>query len=691
MQKESDTKTNSNEQRKLAAVMFADMTGYTAMMQEDETHAKLLRNRQKHTLDSLIPAHNGTILQYFGDGTLSIFDSASDAVRCGIAIQNELQKEPRVKLRIGIHSGDVVYDMEGIYGGCVNIASRIETLSVPGAVLFSATVYDEIKNQRDIKTKPLGKFHLKNVKRPVEVYAAANEGMVIPLPDEISGKTSSENISFITLFKKKSIRIIASILAAVILTLTILLLYQLPGKISGIDSIAVLPLENISGNAEQEYFVSGMHETLISELSKISSLKIISRTSTMQFKNTKKPIPQIAKELDVKAIIEGSVIREGDIVRITVQLIDGKTDKHIWSKEFNKELKSILELYGEVAKQIAGEIKITLTPQDQMRLVSDRAVNPRAYEFFLTGRHFWNQRTIQAYQQSIDSYKKSLELDSTYAPAYAAIAESYVLLGEQGGISRKEARQLADSAIQTALRLNENLAEAQTSLGIWKLYYEWNWKEAEKAFRRAIELNPGNAPTYLWYGRSLGFIGRYDEALTLLAKGKELDPLSPILAAFTSQIYIFSKQYDKAIDVLQDALRIHPNHALIMHNLGELYLAQNRYTEAIAPLKQSAEKSGTFHFKAILGYAYALAGRTEEARKILADLNTPNDPQLISGFNLACIYLALGEKGQALNQLEKGYEYHDAWLNEIKAWPWFDPFQNEPRYQELIRKMNFPQ
>src|SRR5687767_6576421 len=349
----NDTNTNnsSREQRKLGAVMFADMTGYTALMQEDEAHAKLLRSRHRHILESLIPAYHGTILQYFGDGTLSIFDSAADAVRCGIAIQIELQKEPRVKLRIGIHSGDVVYDREGNYGDCVNIASRIESLSVPGAVLFSAKVYDEIKNQRDVNSKSLGIFHLKNVKQPVEVYAAANEGLVIPLPADIHGKTV-EPFSFSSLFKKRSARLIAMTVISTVLMLLVVLLFLLPEKNTDIDSIAVLPLENLSGDPSQEYFVSGIHETLISELSKISALKVISRTSTIQYKNKKIPLPQIAKELGVEALIEGSVIREGDLVRISVQLIDGKTDKHIWSQNFDRELQSILALYSDVAKKI---------------------------------------------------------------------------------------------------------------------------------------------------------------------------------------------------------------------------------------------------------------------------------------------------------------------------------------------------
>ncbi len=686
------TDTNSSEQRKLAAIMFADMTGYTAMMQEDEARANLLRSHQRKTLETLIPAYNGIIIQFFGDGTLSMFDSAADAVRCGIAIQVELQKEPKVKLRIGIHCGDVVYNSEGIFGDCVNLASRIESLSVPGAVLFSEKVLDEIKNQRDIQTKQIGKFHLKNVKRPIEVYAAANDGIVVPLLSEISGKTEPSRSYFFPLLKKKSARLITLTLVAIILLVTAVLIYRQTGNDNtSIDSVAVLPLENLSGNPEQEYFVSGMHETLITELSKISALKVISRTSTIQYKDTKKPLRQIAKELGVKALIEGSVIREGNTVRIIVQLIDGTTDEHIWSKDFDRELQNILVLYSEVAQKIAHEVKIKLTPQDQERLVSSPIVNARSYEFYLTGRHYWNQRTIQDYKLAVESYKKAIEQDSTNAQAYSALADCYLLLGEQGGMSQREARRLSNEAIQKALSLNNKLAEAFSSLGIWKLSYEWNWSESEKAFKRAIELNPGYAITYQWYGRTLGFIGRFDEAIKLLEKAKELDPLSPIIPAYTGQVYIYAKQYKKAEDQLQQVLKVHPNHPLILHNIGELYMAQGRYAEAIAPLKQSAEMSVSVHYQAMLGYAYARAGRKEEAEEILNNLLGNADAGLISGFNLGAVYMALGNKKEAMHQLEKSYEQHDVWLKELKAWPWFDSLRNEPRYKNLMKRMNFPE
>lgn len=679
------------EQRRLAAIMFTDMMGYTALMQEDEALAKLLRTRQKQTLESLIPQYHGTIIQYFGDGTLSLFDSATDAVRCGIAIQQELLQEPVVKLRIGIHSGDVVYDRDGIYGDCVNLSSRIESLSVPGAVLFSGKVFDEIKNQREIRAVSLGKFHLKNVKHPTEIFAASDNRLVVPLPAQIAGKLSQENLTWAFFLKKRKIRWLAGLTILVILILTFALLYRRsPTPPVGIDSIAVLPLDNLSGNPDQEYFVSGMHEALISELSKISSLKVISRTSMIQYKDSKKQLPQIAKELGVKTLIEGSVFREGDIVRITIQLIDGKTEQNLLSEKFDRELRNVLSLHTEVAQKIADKIKINLTLQDQQRLTIASLVNPRAYEYYLTGRHFWNQRTIKSYKQAIDNYHNAIEQDSSYAPAYAALADSYILFGEQGGMPQREAGQLASNAIQKALSLNNKLAEAYSSLGIWKLSFEWNWTESEKAFKRAIELNPGYAVTYQWYGRTLGFIGQYDKAISMLEKAREIDPLSPVIAAYIGQVYIYAKQFSNAEKQLQEALSVHPNHPLLLHNIGELYAAQGRFSEAIPPLKMSAELSISGHYKAILGYAYGMANNTKEAKLILEELLGSTDGDFNSGFNLAAVNLSIGEKEKAIEQLESAFNSHDVWMKELKAWPWFDSLKNDPRYRNIISRMNFP-
>jgi adenylate cyclase len=675
------------QSRQLAAIMFTDIVGYTAMMQQNEEKAVAVIKHYNSALEKWVTNFNGQVLNYYGDGSLCIFSSATDAVNCSLAVQKDLKSEPVVPLRIGLHIGEVFFEDAKALGDGVNVASRVQSLGQENTILISQEVHDKIKNNASIATVSLGHFDFKNVGRSMEVFALTNEGLFVPQRKKMEGKLKKKNI------QKRNL---ITTLSFILIIATAFIIYKnffvKKDKVSVTEkSIAVLPLENLSGNPEQEYFVSGMHETLITELSKISALKVISRTSSIQYKNVKKPLRQIAKELGVKALIEGSVIREGNMVRITVQLIDGTTDEHIWSEDFDRELQNILSLYSEVAQKIANEVKIKLTPQDQVRLVSSQEVNPRAYELYLIGRHHWNQRTIQGYKQAIESYNKALELDSNYAPAYAALADGYILLGEQGGISQQEAGELADNAIKKALALNSKLAEAYSSKGVWKLSYEWNWSESEKAFKQAIELNPGYAVTYQSYGRILGFAGRFDEAIKQLEKAKELDPLSPIIVAYIGQVYIFAKEYEKADDHLQQALKVHPNHPLILHNIGELYIAQGRYAEAIAPLKQSAEMSVSGHYKAMLAYAYAMANRRAEAMSILNELLTRSDSGIISGFNLAAVYLALGEKEKSLSQLEKGFEQRDVWMKELKAWPWFDRLRDEQRYKDLMKRMNFPE
>ena len=675
------------QSRQLAAIMFTDIVGYTAMMQQNEEKAVAVIKHYNSALEKWVTNFNGQVLNYYGDGSLCIFSSATDAVNCSLAVQKDLKSEPVVPLRIGLHIGEVFFEDAKALGDGVNVASRVQSLGQENTILISQEVHDKIKNNASIATVSLGHFDFKNVGRSMEVFALTNEGLFVPQRKKMEGKLKKKNI------QKRNL---ITTLSFILIIATAFIIYKnffvKKDKVSVTEkSIAVLPLENLSGNPEQEYFVSGMHETLITELSKISALKVISRTSSIQYKNVKKPLRQIAKELGVKALIEGSVIREGNMVRITVQLIDGTTDEHIWSEDFDRELQNILSLYSEVAQKIANEVKIKLTVQDQVRLVSSQEVNPRAYELYLIGRHHWNQRTIQGYKQAIESYNKALEQDSNYAPAYAALADGYILLGEQGGIPQQEAGKLADNAIKKALALNSKLAEAYSSKGVWKLSYEWNWSESEKAFKQAIELSPGYAVTYQWYGRILGFAGRFDEAIKQLEKAKELDPLSPIIVAYIGQVYIFAKEYEKADDHLQQALKVHPNHPLILHNIGELYIAQGRYAEAIAPLKQSAEMSVSGHYKAMLGYAYAMANRRAEAMSILNELLTRSDSGIISGFNLAAVYLALGEKEKSLSQLEKGFEQRDVWMKELKAWPWFDRLRDEQRYKDLMKRMNFPE
>jgi TolB-like protein/Tfp pilus assembly protein PilF len=461
---------------------------------------------------------------------------------------------------------------------------------------------------------------------------------------------------------------------------------------SHIESLAVLPLANLGGDSGQDYFVEGMQEALIAELSKISALKVISRTSTLRYRKTEKPLSVVAHELNVDGVIEGSALREGDQVRITVQLVDGRSDRHVWGQTFDREMRGVLALHSEVAREIAKQIKVTLTPPELQRLAVTRVVNPKAYELYVLGRHQWNQRTLDRTRHSVENFLEALNQDPSYAPAYAALADAYMWLGEQGGMPQREARDAAAGALAKALELDETLADAHVSMGLWKLRSEWNWAASEREFKRALELNPGSASAHQMYGRTLSFTGRFEEALRELEKARELDPLSVPVNAYIGQVYLHARQYPRAEEQLRKTLRIDPNHVLTHHNLGELYLAQGRSAEAVKELQRAVEGSAepSSHYLAMLGCAYAKAGRKTEAVRILKNLEKKAKEDLASTFDVASLHAALSEKEQALAWLEQGYTKRDYWLVEIRAWPWFDSLRSEPRFQSLLRKMHLP-
>jgi len=465
------------------------------------------------------------------------------------------------------------------------------------------------------------------------------------------------------------------------------------GASSRIDSLVVLPLDNLTGDSAQSYFVDGMHEALTAELSQISALKVISRTSAMRYRAGRKPAPQIASELGVRGLIEGSVARQGNQVRITVQLIDGPNDRRVWGRQFTRELRGILELHTEVARTITEEIKTTLTPQERVRFAAARPVDPAAFELYLLGRHQWNQRTLQGARNAIENLKKALSHDAAYAPAHAALGDMYLWLAEQGGMPQQEGCTLAATAIDQAIREDQSLAEAHVAKAMWQLNCEWNWRETEAEFKRALALNPGSAAVHQYYGRALSRVtNRYHEALGELQRARDLDPLSPTIRAYISQNRLFAKQYEVAAQQLLEALKINPDHALLLHGLGELRMAQGRWTDAVANLEKSISGPGeqSSHYLAMLGAAYARAGRKQDAGRILAELSRRASEGLASAFDMAALHAALGDDKEALTWLERGYVGKDYWLVEMTAWPWFDDLRANPRYQRVLANMKLP-
>jgi serine/threonine-protein kinase len=460
-----------------------------------------------------------------------------------------------------------------------------------------------------------------------------------------------------------------------------------------IESLAVLPLENLSGDPEQEYFVDGMTDELIAQLAQIRALKVISRTSVMQYKSAKKPLPEIAQELDVDAIVEGTVRRSEGRVRITAQLIEASTDRNLWARSYERDLNDILSLQSEVAGAIVEEIQVNLTPQEKKRLAPGPPVDATAYETYLRGRYHLNRRTEADFWKAIDYFEHATGIAPNYPPAYAGIADAFVLLNAYGSVSLSAALPRAKKAASRALEIDEETAEAHTSLAHAK-YLEWDWPGSERSYRRAIEINPGYAQARQWYGILLSTLSRRDEAIAETRRALELDPLSLIVNRALGQRLLEARRYDESIEVATRTLEMDPRFLPALLTLGHAYLQKGKHDEAIETFEKLLEYSGdvTWGDAPTIGYAYAMAGRREDARRISRQLRELSETKHIAPTNIAAIYMALGDKDEAFRLLEAAIEDRTgSRLQRLNVHPCWDPLRSDPRFQNLLRRMNLPE
>jgi TolB-like protein/Flp pilus assembly protein TadD len=458
-----------------------------------------------------------------------------------------------------------------------------------------------------------------------------------------------------------------------------------------IRSLAVLPLENLSGDAGQEYFADGMTDELITRLGQIGTLRVISRTSTMTYKGRRKPMPQIASELNVEAVVEGSVLRSGERVRITAQLIQLPADKHIWSDSYEGDVGDALALQNRVARTIAEQVRATLNRQEQAALQGARTVRPEAYDAYFRGRYFWNQRTRDGLRKAIDYFALAIEKDPTFAPAYSGLADAYALSGdwEYGILPPQDAFVRAKAAATRALTLDDKLAEAHTSLAFALDLYAWDWPAAESAYRRALALNPGYATAHQWYAWHLMVMGRTGDGIAELRTAESLDPLSPILTADLADALCIAHLYDDSLQQSRTALELHPNFAVAHYQLGQTLVQLHRLDEAIAEFRKAiALAGGNTTFDSNLAHAYAVAGRPEEATKILKGLEERHAGQSPTDASIALIYVGLGDNDQAMAWLDKAYQ---ARFNpSILLRPAFDPIRADPRFRDLKARIGLP-
>jgi TolB-like protein/Flp pilus assembly protein TadD len=459
-----------------------------------------------------------------------------------------------------------------------------------------------------------------------------------------------------------------------------------------IRSIAVLPLESLSDDPSQEYFADGMTDELITALAQISSLRVISRTSIMTYKRVRKLLPEIARELNVEAVVEGTVLRFGDRVRITAQLIQLPVERHMWAQSFEGDLRDTLALQNSLARTIAEQIRVTVTQQEQTALQTARPVNPAAYEAYLKGRYFLNKRTGDGLKTAIEYFTHAIETDQTYAAGYSGLADAYALSGDwkYGVLSPREAFTQAEAAATKALGLDESLGEAHASLAYALDLYAWNWAAAETEYKRAIQLNPGYPTAHQWYSWHLLMMGRNREGIRELRKAESLDPLSLIISADIADAFCVSRLYDEAVEQSEKMLEMDPNFAVGHYELGQALEQMHRHDEAIAEFQRAIELSGhSGAFDSNLGYAYAVSGRSEEAIKIIKDLEAPQDGNASTEADIALIYMGLGDRDQAMISLNKAYEAR--FKASILLRPAFDPLRSDSRFQELLHRIGLPQ
>lgn len=460
-----------------------------------------------------------------------------------------------------------------------------------------------------------------------------------------------------------------------------------------IRSLAVLPLQSLSADPAQEYFSDGMTDALTTDLAQISSLKVISRTSSMQYKQTRKSLPEIAHELNVDGIVEGTVQRSGDRVRITAQLIYGPSDKHLWAESYESDLGDILAVQDEMARAIAKEIRVQLLPEESSRLSSAPPINPEAYELYLKGRYFWNKRDAEGFKKALDYFQRAAEKDPGYAPVQAGLADTYSLQGAAGYdlLPRAEAMEKARAAAQKALLIDGTLAEAHASLAFVIYSYDWDWAAAEKEFKQAIALNPNYPTAHQWYSEYLGDLGRTEEALDQAQAALVLDPLSLNANHQVARAQYFARRIDQAIQTTQKTLEMNPDFAVAHLRLGRAYAAKGLYSQAIEEFQKFSTLSGDVPLAtASIGNALARTGDRSGAVRALNKLAILSRQTHVPSISFALVYLGLGDNDQAVTWLEKAYGERSDFLLVLRVDPLFDALRPDPRFQDLMHRVGLP-
>ena len=642
-------------ERRLAAIMFTDIVGYTALMAESEQEGLRARERHRQLVRPLVEQYHGVAIEARGDESLSVFPTALDAVNCALAIEDQLQSGAELKLHIGIHLGDVVMREGEVSGDGVNIASRICALSEGGGLRVSGEVRNSIGSQENLDARPLGDHTLKNVPRPVAVFS-------------VSGKAGPPT--------SRAERVLAQ---------------------PEIRSIAVLPLENV-GPSENEYVADGVTDALIESLARIGSeLRVISRTSVMQFKGTSKSAPEIAGELRVAYLIEGTAQRQGDRVLIRVQLIDAAQDAHLWAQSYERDLSDFFTMQREIARTVAAEVHVALKPEREPLLAATRPVDPEALDLYLRAVTLRGPSTLVVNwgPPAIELHERSVALDPDFAEGWVALATAHINLGIVGlSAGSLDVWVRAREAAQRALQLDEGLGAAHAALGSVRLWYDWDFSGARSAFERAVELSPSDPHALHCLAGYLLFVGqgKSPEAELVLERLLRVAPLDVFFRAERLVHALFVREYERAIAETKSIRELDPEFADA--NIPFLYWLLGRPEDGVREMLAYFARCGAGFDEPREAFQHGSEeGGWDGGMRALTEFMIEGsrqgvfDRSYLIAFHLAVI----GETEEAMTWLERAYEEHDPLLINAKTEPRLDPLRSDPRFQDLLRRIGFPE
>lgn len=731
--------------RQLAAIVFTDIVGYASLMREDEGKALEIRKRHRAVFDTLTPKHSGRILQYYGDGTLSIFNSAVAAVECAVEMQREFQKSPSVPLRIGIHTGDISYDEVDVFGDGVNLAARVEPCCIPGGIYITGKVYDDIKNHEWLHARKLGGFTFKGMEDPIDLYAVDNEGIRVPGEEDVLAlRHSDAKLVQIKPASSLSEKIRQAALVAIPILLAALLGLNLwdrqqPDTFTLMmtpemerTSIAVLPFDNFSESEDNEYFSNGITEDILTMLSRVKGLKVVSRTSVMQYKDTEKDIREIGRELNADHILEGSVRRDGNKVRIVAQLIDARNDDHIWAETYDQEMTEIFDVQSKVAKDIAKALSKKLSEREWAEICRKPTDNLRAYELYLKGRELYTRYTPNDNERAIELFGEALKEDPGFAHAFAGLGDALA----QKAFKSDMPDQLLDSAIALsteAIRLDRELSEGYKALGLAYHYRGWHDKALEE-YRKAVERNPNNDMAINNIGAIYQEQGNLVEAIRWGQRALSVNPQHTHAVLNLAKMYYTVGNDEQCMKLVRDGLEDHPDFMPFFEMLAAVFLRRGDYTAAkeyalrmiaessndpmgyqlmgeISLMEDKLEDAGAFfrevnyltekfdadypseHVDMGLAYVEIKTGNTALGRTRLAALlskvtakaeefkKPAYDLMASMGFAI------LGDSSSALQWLEQAVEHNWYDYRTAQEHPFFENLQTHPRFTQLMKTL----